>query len=121
MIGPEERNLVNFQRSDRRVVLQQVLDLADTKKKECLRKRWKIKRRNGDAIILRDVFEKIITWVQKFKSVGDIAMQHDPGHASLPWAGFRLLLQVSTAVHCSTRFAYSGPTSLHLIISCLYS
>ena len=38
----------------------------------------------GDVIILRDVFEKIITWVNNFKMVGDTVVSFDPGHAALP-------------------------------------
>ena len=45
---------------------------------------------------MRDIFEKIIVWVDKFKALGDVAVQYDPAHASLPWAGVRFLLQVST-------------------------
>lgn len=39
--------------------------------------------------------EKIIIWLDKFKAVGDMAMQYDPAHASLAWAGVRFLLRVS--------------------------
>jgi hypothetical protein len=45
-------------------------------------------------IILRDVAEKIVFWLDKFKEVGDVAVNFDPVHAALPWAGVRLLLQV---------------------------
>ncbi|KAK6532746.1 hypothetical protein TWF281_006923 [Arthrobotrys megalospora] len=56
-------------------------------------KAWKIKW--GDhTIVLRDIAEKTVSWLQKFKEVGDIAVQYDPAHASLPWAGVRFLLQV---------------------------
>jgi len=34
----------------------------------------------------------------KFKAVGDMAMQYDPAHASLTWAGVRFLLRVVDAV-----------------------
>lgn len=63
-----------------------------------MKKRWRFKRISGDEVILRDVFEKIVTWVNKFKDFGDIAMQYDPGHAALPWAGVRFLLQVGSRV-----------------------
>jgi hypothetical protein len=43
---------------------------------------------------LRDVFEKLVRWIDLFKQIGDIAVQYDPTHASLPWAGVRLILQV---------------------------
>ena len=47
-------------------------------------------------IDLRDRADKILEWVEKFKQIGDIAVQYDPVHAALPWAGIRFLLQVWT-------------------------
>ena len=44
--------------------------------------------------MLRDVAEKIVHWVNKFKEIGDVAVNFDPVHASLPWAGVRFLLEV---------------------------
>ncbi|KAF8417291.1 hypothetical protein EV426DRAFT_711742 [Tirmania nivea] len=32
--------------------------------------------------------------VNRFKEIGDIIVQFDPGHAALPWAGFRFLLKI---------------------------
>ena len=54
---------------------------------------WKVRIR-GEEVVLRDVGIKILRWVDKFKQIGDIIVQYDPGHAALPWAGFRFLLQV---------------------------
>lgn len=48
----------------------------------------------GRVIIVRDVADKIIAWVDKFKAIGDIIAQYDAGHAALPWAAVRFLLQV---------------------------
>ena len=48
----------------------------------------------GETIVMRDVGRKILQWVDKFKEIGDIIIQYDPGHAALPWAGFRFLLKV---------------------------
>lgn len=56
--------------------------------------RWKYKKSNGEDVILRDLFEKMAKWVNKFKEFGDIAVQYDPAHAALPWACVRFLLQV---------------------------
>ena len=75
-------------------VLNSVLQQAEKNKEICLRKRWKVKI-HDKQIVLRDVFDKIIGWVEKFRSVVDIAVQFDTGSASLPWAGIRFLLQVS--------------------------
>ena len=56
---------------------------------------WKIKVK-GEDIVLRDVGMKILQWVAKFKEIGDIVVQYDSGHAAVPWAIFRFLLQVGS-------------------------
>ena len=48
-----------------------------------------------EPIILHEVFSKIVGWIEKFVAVGDTAMQYDTGHAALPWAAIRLVLQAS--------------------------
>ena len=63
--------------------------MLDKKKGEL----WKIKFRE-EEVVLRDVGMKILRWLDTFKHIGDIIVQYDPGHAALPWAGFRFLLQV---------------------------
>ena len=73
-----------------------VLRAAEQKKNLCLQTRWNFKAANGDEVIIRDVIEKIINWLNTFKAIGDMAMQYDPGQASLPWAGVRFLLQASS-------------------------
>jgi hypothetical protein len=70
---------------------------AQKKKLECLRKKYE--NRKGDKVILRDVFDKILTWIDKFRAIGDIAVQYDPAHAALPWAGIRFFLQVWANFH----------------------
>lgn len=76
-------------------VLTALLEQVELKKTICLQKRWKIKL-SGKAIVLRDIFDKIIAWVHKFSAIGDTAVQIDPTPASLAWAMVRFLLQVST-------------------------
>ncbi|RPB20958.1 hypothetical protein L211DRAFT_462101, partial [Terfezia boudieri ATCC MYA-4762] len=49
-------------------------------------------------IIVRDLADKLINWVSKFVAVGDILVQYDPGHAAIPWAMVRFILQ-SAIVH----------------------
>ena len=61
--------------------------LAEKKKKA-----WKFKF-NGKEIIITEVVYKILEWVDKYKMIGDIAVQYEAGHASLPWAAFRFILQ----------------------------
>jgi len=55
----------------------------------------------GEEIVMRDIGMKILHWIDRFKPIGDIIIQYDPGHAALPWAGFRFLLKVGLRLHCN--------------------
>ena len=44
--------------------------------------------------ILRDLFGKLVKWLQRLKEIGDTVVQYDPVHAALPWAGVCFLLEV---------------------------
>ena len=73
--------------------VEELLAAVRAKREMCLENQWEFEFR-GRAVNLRYQADKIITWLAKFKEVGDIAIQKDPGHAALPWAGIRFLLQV---------------------------
>ena len=64
---------------------------------QCIQKRWKYTRSNGQKVVLWNVLEKIMKWVNRFKEIGDVAVQYDPGHAALPWAAIRFMLQASVS------------------------
>lgn len=83
---------------NRRVALETALFEARNKRQQCLNTRWKIKNRRGDVVILRDVFEKIIKWVDIFKGLGDAAISMAPDWAGIPWALVGCLLKVSRVV-----------------------
>ncbi len=61
-------------------------------------KKWTIKGQRGD-INLRVHFDKVVHWVQEFVAIGDTIVTYDPGHAALPWAAMRFLLQVGQAAY----------------------
>ncbi|OJJ30091.1 hypothetical protein ASPWEDRAFT_120837 [Aspergillus wentii DTO 134E9] len=81
-------------RGNSRRVVDSVLHTAKEKQQLCLRKKWRFRKSNGEEIIVRDVLDKIVSWLDKFKAIGDVATQYDPVHTSLPWAGVRFVLQV---------------------------
>lgn len=91
----EDKQSIDFSRTDKTTILADVLHAAELKKQLCLQKRWKYTKSNGHVIIIRDLCEKMVKWVDKFKATGDFAVQYDPSHASLPWAAVRFLLQLS--------------------------
>ena len=95
-IGVELKGTLDLTNVSRGNVLSRVLEEAREKRRVCAQKCWTLKKRNGQVIILRDVVEKIIVWVEKFIAVGDAAMQYDPVHAAPAWAAFRFVLQVKT-------------------------
>lgn len=63
------------------------------KKKRCEEERWRFVFK-GHEYVLCDVADKVYTWLDRFKQIGDIAVNVDPLHAGLPWAGIRVLVQV---------------------------
>lgn len=69
--------------------------MTEQARKRLVDKSWSFKRKNGEVVFVRDVLAKAAKWVNHFKDVGDIAVQYDPVHAALPWAGVRFLLNVS--------------------------
>ena len=79
--------------------LDDLLKAVEDRKAECRRKQWRLQGPNQKVVVLRDVFAKISIWIQKFVQIFDQVVQYDPGHAALPWAAIRLLLQVPH--HCS--------------------
>lgn len=72
-----------------RLIIQYVQD----KRKICEDKRWRFQQ-FGRTIELKETADKVLSWLQKFIAAGDIAVNVDPLHAGLPWAGIRLLAQV---------------------------
>ncbi|CAI6094410.1 unnamed protein product [Clonostachys chloroleuca] len=72
-----------------------ILKLAREQKKACESKQWEVKL-GSRSFKIRNGLSNIIDWLQKFKEVGDVAVNFDPVHAALPWAAFRFLLQAAT-------------------------
>ena len=78
-------------------VLLKAFSAAQDKQKLCERRRWTFTI-GGHTLRLRDEADKVILWLDRFKRVGDIAVNADPMHAGLPWAAISLLLQVLNIV-----------------------
>ncbi|KAE8375243.1 hypothetical protein BDV26DRAFT_268341 [Aspergillus bertholletiae] len=73
-----------------------LIEQVRQKRELCERRRWDINF-NGYTFQLRDIADKVMTWLEKLKTIGDIAVNADSIHARLPWAGIRPLLLVATA------------------------
>lgn len=79
---------------DKLTILTQVLEATKKKRDICREKQWKFTW-NGETVILRDVADKLLVSVDKFKAIGDFVVSCDSTHAALPWAGFQFLLKVN--------------------------
>ncbi|KAL0934979.1 multiple ankyrin repeats single kh domain-containing protein [Colletotrichum truncatum] len=94
-LAPDLKLILSTTKSQRRDILGAVLKEAQSKRDLSIQKRWKFTKPDGGTIIVRDVLEKITGWVHRFIATGDTVVQYDPGHAALPWAAVRFLLQVA--------------------------
>ena len=96
-LSQQDREAIDFKDPDKLKALADLQRLTAEAKQRCIDRRWKYTRKSGETVILRDVFDKIVKWIDTFKRVGDNVVQYDPTHAALPWAGIRLVLQVCVA------------------------
>jgi hypothetical protein len=91
--GEDEEIICRYWSAGVDSVPEALLKAAKAKQKICDDERWNFQFK-GYTVSLRDTADKVIIWLEKFKAIGDIAVNADPVHAGLPWAGIRLLLQV---------------------------
>ncbi|MCJ1353154.1 MAG: hypothetical protein MMC33_003139 [Icmadophila ericetorum] len=94
-LSDTDRKNIHFDDQNKLGTLEQLLAVVNAKKQLCVEKHWKYKRSSGKEILIRDQLEKVVKWVNMFKEAGDTAVQYDPAHASLPWAGVCVLLQIT--------------------------
>ena len=73
--------------------LRDAFNAAQDKQQLCEGKRWTFTF-GEHTVRLRDEADTVMLWLDRFKQVGDIAVNADPIQAGLPWAGVRLLLEV---------------------------
>ena len=88
----------------------EVYDRATQLQQRCASKtiEWTYK---GRQIYLHDQVDKVLHFLDKFRSVGDVIANVDPIHVGLPWAGIRIILEVSIrrrlCPSCRTRVTFS--------------
>ena len=88
-------HLVVFGKQDKIEVLKAIEELANDAKEQAIRAHWKFENPLSEKkVILRDVFGKIMTWVERFMTIGDLIANCNPVHAALPWAGLKFILNV---------------------------
>jgi hypothetical protein len=96
-LSTRERQLIEAQQSARPRELHATVEAAYAaacdRRQECDDKTWQWSIR-GRTVVLRDEADKVLAWLDRFKSVGDVIANVDPVHVGLPWAGIRMMLEV---------------------------
>jgi len=85
-----------------KAVLKTAMDVKEANIANQLKLKWRDKE-----IDVQATADRLVSWVTKFKEVGDIVVQYDPVHAALPWAGVRFILLVRSTIYtciCTDQF-----------------
>ena len=93
-LSQDEQQAINTIHKGKLETVASVLKIVQDSERVSISKQWRYKRKSGEVVILRDLFGKLVKWLQRFQEIGDIAVQYDPVHAALPWAGVRFLIKV---------------------------
>jgi hypothetical protein len=94
LISKADRDCLEFEVQDAERIPSQILATIEERVEEGRRRQWRFHKRDGSEVVLREIFVKIVKWINKFKALGDLTIQYDPVHAALPWAAIRFFLQV---------------------------
>ena len=89
----EDKLPANSQQLDKRTVLLDLTRVIEDKHQRCVDKEWKLSSSVG-VVSVREIFGRMVYWINKFKEAGDLAIQYDPVHTALPWAAVRFVLEV---------------------------
>ena len=73
--------------------LHEAYNKAKELQAESASNRWSWTYR-GRQVYVQDQADKLVRFIDKFKTVGDAAASIDPIHAGLPWVGVRSILEV---------------------------
>ena len=77
-------------------IQEQIQAVLVLKRKQVLQKQWRLQWGNR-SIKVRIQIDRIVRIIGAFKEAGSVAVNVDPLHAGLPWAGICFLLAVSTS------------------------
>jgi hypothetical protein len=89
---PEDLEGIEVEGGSRINLLEKLVEATEKKKEELDEMRWSYKNKEGEKVYFAD---HLLRRLNKYASIGDIAIQHDPQVVALAWAGFRFILNVS--------------------------
>jgi hypothetical protein len=103
-LNENERTQVDCDRLSSYTV-QSVLEEADKARAERDENKWRYTKKDGEVVVLRDRFDKIIEGFTKYADCISIAIQHQPEVTSLVWAAARFLIQVRNILYLSKKMS----------------
>ncbi|KAF8417658.1 ankyrin repeat-containing domain protein [Tirmania nivea] len=103
--------------NDKLQTLQDLLQTASQAKGAKMAKRLKFKLGDKEFDV-QEAADRLFGWITKFKEVGDIAVQYDPAHAALPWAGVRFILLLVVGEQEKFAAAIIGMERVAMLIGC---
>ena len=98
LLTKEDQQQIRFSEAGKLDALKDILAITREKQALSNQKQWKLRRKDGLEIVVRDAFNKITDAIEKFKQVGDVLVQYDPAHTAIPWAVVRFVLQVRNII-----------------------
>jgi hypothetical protein len=101
-LNENERSQVDSDRLSSCTV-HSVLKEADKARAERDESKWRYTKKDGEVVVLRDRFDKIIEGFTKYADCISTAIQHQPEVTSLVWAAARFLIQVRNICHFNER------------------
>jgi hypothetical protein len=73
-------------------LLRNLIDATEEKKKKLDNTRWSYTNKDGEKVYITG---SLLRQLNRYATIGDIAIQHDPQVVALAWASFRFILNVS--------------------------
>lgn len=92
-LSEEDQKTLIITGPDKLDILGKVLEATEEKRELCRQGQWEFAWK-GETIVVRDVVDRIVRWVDKLRFIGDVMVQYDPVNAAVPWTVFRFLLMV---------------------------
>jgi hypothetical protein len=94
-LGVKDKELLKFMDSQNANVAESLLAVAETQKQLSIQNAWSFPFK-GKKILVRDVISNILKWTKKFQNIIEFGVSMDvSGHAALPWACVKFVLEVS--------------------------
>ncbi|KAJ4291737.1 hypothetical protein N0V90_009632 [Kalmusia sp. IMI 367209] len=84
-----------------------ILEVACKKRDLVEQKKWTV-HVMGKRITVRSQADLVIRWLDRFKQVGDVAVNADPVHAGLPWAAVRFIIQAAVSDQAQLDALFTG-------------